>query len=170
MQITECLNIELDCRYICLQFEPKLLHKLQWFACLFFYGICSDAVTSTDCIVSSVQMILNSEFERFWREVVVCFEVSSYLPEGTKGNHKNLNNNQLPNLDLNQSPYRYKPEMFQWSHLSHTLSDICGISIAYILFCCLMFLLCYLSAVECCVFIDIPLHITSSLLGITVEW
>jgi hypothetical protein len=92
--------------------------------------------------------------------------VSSYVPEGTKVNHKNLSHNQLPNLDLNHSPYRYKPEMFQWSQLSYTLSDICDVSVAYSLLFCLMFLLCYLSAVECCVFIDIPLHITSPLLGI----
>jgi len=95
--------------------------------------------------------------------------VSSYLPEGTKVNHKSLSHNHLPNLDLNHSPYIYKPEVFQWSQLSHTLSDICGISVACSLFFCFMFLLCYLSTVEYCVFIDIPLHITSPLLGIKVE-
>jgi hypothetical protein len=109
---------------------------------------------------------LNGELERLWKEAVVWFGVSSYIPDGTKVNHKNLSHNQLPNLDLKHSPYRYKPEVFQWSQLAVALSDI---SVAYNLFCCVIILLCYLSAVECYVFIDIPLHITIPVLGIAIE-
>jgi hypothetical protein len=57
-------------------------------ACLFFYGKRNYAVTAQHRLY--VQMKMNSELERLWKEVAVWFKVSSYLPEGTRVNHKNL--------------------------------------------------------------------------------
>lgn len=111
LQITKFLNIELDVSYMYANnFGPNsciTLSDLSVYSLMVHVTMLSAAYSTA----SSVWVILNNELESLWKQVVVWFEVSLYLLEGTKGNHKNVSHLWL-NRDSNQSCCRHKPEVF----------------------------------------------------------